>query len=139
MSPVCRFPGCGRETRKSSLCVGHEKQRQRRGADGLTPLGQQPWKACSVEFCEREHYAKGMCGMHYNRARMGLPLEDPWTERDEAFYQSALHEVAGIFERRVNAEMEAGESRAEAEREFRDTFPLLASILASDSMTGSAL
>ena len=28
-------------------------------------------RACAVEGCEREHYARGRCGLHYDREREG--------------------------------------------------------------------
>lgn len=35
-------------------------------------------KACSVETCERELYAKGLCNGHYQRARRGVALDAPF-------------------------------------------------------------
>ena len=32
---------------------------------------------CTVEGCEAPHIAKGYCGMHYRRARSGVPLDAP--------------------------------------------------------------
>ncbi|ADG96530.1 hypothetical protein Srot_0037 [Segniliparus rotundus DSM 44985] len=110
------------------MCPAHERQLHRRGEGGLTPLGVPLWKGCVVPGCERRRFGKNMCGLHLNRSRKGLPL-DPWTRHDEKVYQSALRGVAGVFERRVAVEIEAGECRAEAERKFRVEFQLLASFL----------
>lgn len=35
----CMFIGCDRPSRKNSYCMAHNKQHQRRGVEGLTPIG----------------------------------------------------------------------------------------------------
>lgn len=37
-------------------------------------------RTCDVELCERQHYAKGWCSMHYMRVRNGKPL-GTWEEQ----------------------------------------------------------
>ena len=34
-------------------------------------------RLCSVEGCERKHYAKGFCRTHYARMSRGAPLDRP--------------------------------------------------------------
>lgn len=41
-------------------------------------------KHCSVAGCEHKHIAKGMCTLHYQRARAGRPLDGPSVERRRA-------------------------------------------------------
>lgn len=34
-------------------------------------------RGCSVEDCDRSHYAKGMCHLHWQRQKKGQPFEAP--------------------------------------------------------------
>ena len=34
-------------------------------------------RLCSVGWCERESYAKGLCRLHYVRTSRGTPLDQP--------------------------------------------------------------
>lgn len=43
----------------------------------------QHMKRCSIDNCNREHYAKGMCSAHYNRAYTGRPVNVPIGTREE--------------------------------------------------------
>jgi hypothetical protein len=38
-------------------------------------------KVCSVEGCDREHLAKGLCSLHYGRRKSGIPDQQPIRER----------------------------------------------------------
>ena len=40
-------------------------------------------RMCTIEGCERKHYARGMCTLHYQRARAAGPLE-PLPEKPKA-------------------------------------------------------
>ena len=35
------------------------------------------FKLCSLDYCNREHYAKNYCRFHYARDKKGQPLDDP--------------------------------------------------------------
>ena len=32
---------------------------------------------CKIEGCERPHYARGLCALHWQRVRNGTPLDKP--------------------------------------------------------------
>lgn len=41
-------------------------------------------RVCSVEGCGGVHYGRGYCARHYQRARKGVPLAQPFHSRDGA-------------------------------------------------------
>lgn len=52
----------------------------RRMREGKSASGWYPRKTvtgCGIEGCGREPYAKGMCHTHYERTRIGLPVDMP--------------------------------------------------------------
>lgn len=38
---------------------------------------------CTVSYCDRIHYAKNLCKSHYNRTRLNIPVEVPWTAQGD--------------------------------------------------------
>lgn len=61
----CDFPGCDHPGVAHDRCAGHDRQ-WRRGKS-LTPLKSRR-DGCNVLGCDdREHLARGLCAMHYNR------------------------------------------------------------------------
>ena len=36
-----------------------------------------PKKKCAIDGCDRDHIARGYCGGHYNRYRLGKPIDGP--------------------------------------------------------------
>ncbi len=38
-------------------------------------------RTCSIEDCDRIHYAKGYCQAHYGRNRLGIPIDGPISTR----------------------------------------------------------
>lgn len=34
-------------------------------------------ESCRLDFCDRKHYGKGLCGAHYQRYVKGIPLDSP--------------------------------------------------------------
>ena len=67
--PLCSVEGCEThldEKASGGMCPKHYKRLRATGTtDGPTP----PTLACTVEGCDRPHLAKGMCRLHYQRAR----------------------------------------------------------------------
>ena len=83
----CSVEGCSRRHRARGYCSVHYV-RLRKFGDLLAhiPIGAMPnprpgrpkgQKFCTVEVCNRRHYAKGLCEAHYNRRLNGLPLDTP--------------------------------------------------------------
>jgi hypothetical protein len=72
----CSYDGCGRAARGgNTICKRHQlaEWQERQGP-------------CSLDGCDRQSNAGGLCSMHYNRKRRGLPdwdkLIPPRTKRD---------------------------------------------------------
>ena len=45
-------------------------------------LAKQKFRTCSMEGCERKHFAKGYCIKHYTRMRTGFPMDDKICQND---------------------------------------------------------
>ena len=68
--PNCTFEPCGRESRARGLCSGHWKQ-DRAGVT-LSPLRARALPespVCSIDGCDRPHFAHGYCNSHDSRIR----------------------------------------------------------------------
>ncbi len=77
---ICQFDGCDRPRRSATWCNTHQRQYERRGADGMLPIGQRaraPLSSapCRVDGCGRAVTGRGLCAGHLRRDREGLPLD----------------------------------------------------------------
>ncbi len=83
MSELCRVDGCGEPTYASGgdLCNKHRIRMQRHGT--VEPR-KSKWRVCSVDGCDRKVNSRGLCGLHYQRARIAGEVLPP-TKRGEAF------------------------------------------------------
>lgn len=83
-NPLCAIPDCGRSRHgRNSLCGSHENRKRDYG----DPLAGPPIRprivetprigSCSVDGCDREIFACGMCAAHSVRIRTGVPLDKP--------------------------------------------------------------
>jgi hypothetical protein len=70
---------CGREPVEArGLCHTHYRKWRRGAATYDAPLMRTQknlYSHCTVDGCDREHYAKGWCYRHYQRVWAGNPLE----------------------------------------------------------------
>lgn len=75
---TCSEPDCERTLGKGSgrgLCRNHYAYHRRH--DTLPPLAA-PWTGCEVDGCDREHEARHLCAMHYQRlTKSEYGLEQP--------------------------------------------------------------
>lgn len=52
---ICSYEGCNKGQAKNEFCLKHQNNESK------------PERLCSVENCDRKHYSKNMCRMHYAR------------------------------------------------------------------------
>ncbi len=72
---MCSEVGCGAVVLCKTLCRSHYMRayysRRMTGRSNLRNQG----LVCSVSGCLRDAKAKGLCGLHYQRQRLGIPLD----------------------------------------------------------------
>ena len=78
---ICQFDGCDRPRRSALWCNTHQRQYERRGADGMLPIGQRaraPLSSapCLVDGCGKPSRALGRCPRHYADARARRLAQD---------------------------------------------------------------
>lgn len=61
----CAGPECEAPARTRGLCPAH--YRQARLGQALRPVRRAGVRTCDVDGCDRVHYARGWCNLHYNR------------------------------------------------------------------------
>ncbi len=82
--PACVVPSCSNLSRIKSAgpCSAHYERRRRTGSYGEDRPVKRHRSGCSVEGCERRHYANGLCELHGDRlarngsVRAGVPARD---------------------------------------------------------------
>lgn len=83
----CSRPGCHRPVavKVAALCLSHYQVKVR----------SETKRQCSLPWCERKLYAKGLCDTHYNAQREGRPLVDPNTPKPECSFEGCGRECLG--------------------------------------------
>jgi hypothetical protein len=74
----CSKDGCSRPIHvlKSGLCATHYLK-YRRSLDT---------RVCSLEWCDKTYYARGLCQYHHQRQSSGLPFIDPNAPKPECLF-----------------------------------------------------
>lgn len=74
-------------------------------------------RGCIVEWCDRPHYARGLCKSHYNRERLGIDLNKPFMKRG-AYEWGKWHYNGNGYLIRVRTLRERG-ARTKQETQFQ--------------------
>jgi hypothetical protein len=54
-------------------------------------------RGCSIPTCERKHYARKLCALHYNRSRLGIPVAQLLPgERQNCAFDGCPYLAAGL-------------------------------------------
>lgn len=84
VTSLCSIDGCGRRKHGRGLLCASHAERKRKYGDPLAGPPIRPRAAqtprvgsCSVDGCDREIFACGMCAAHSVRVRTGIPLDKP--------------------------------------------------------------
>lgn len=73
----CAVSDCGKAARQRGWCPTHYARWRQHGDPTIVQARTKSTAACSVDGCERPHYAVDMCHFHRRRVLAGIPLDAP--------------------------------------------------------------